>query len=82
MIDISYDIGGRKINPNNVKDALESAFFAAVADGIKKKIRSTRCLEHNGSPKIKVKGRSLNDLSMEVSGCCSSLIEKVKKELK
>lgn len=34
MIDISYDIGGRKINPNNVKDALESAFFAAVADGI------------------------------------------------
>ncbi|MDD4976701.1 MAG: hypothetical protein PHY93_20265 [Bacteriovorax sp.] len=81
MIDISYEIGGKKINPNNLKDALERAVVAAVTDGIKKKIKSTRCLDHNGSARIKVKGRSLSDLSMEVSGCCNSFIEKVKKEL-
>ena len=81
MIEISYEIGGKRVNPSNFKDALTSSIIKAVGEKIKKKIKSTRCLEHNGSANIKVVGSSLNSLRMEVSGCCSSYVDKVKKEL-
>jgi len=81
MFDISFEIGGRKVNPRNMKDALEKAVLSGVADNIKKKVKSVRCSEHHKGAQVKVKGRSLDKLSMEVSGCCDELIEKVKKKL-
>lgn len=81
MIEISYEIGGKKVSPNNFKDALTSSIIKAMGEKIKKKIKSTRCSEHNGSANIRVVGSSLSSLKMEVSGCCSSYIDKVKKEL-
>ncbi len=36
MIDISFEIGGRKVNPNQIGDALEKAVLQEVADSVKK----------------------------------------------
>lgn len=36
MIDIHFEIGGRRVNPRNTRDALEAAMFGAVEDGIRK----------------------------------------------
>lgn len=82
MIEISFEINGKKVNPNNLKDALQAAALSSVADSVKKSIGSLRCLEHGQSPKIKVKGKDLANLSFEVSGCCDYLIGKVEKKLK
>jgi hypothetical protein len=81
MIDISVEINGRKVNPNNIDDALEAAMLSQVSDSIKKSVGSIRCKEHNKAPKIVIKGRSLDNLSFEVSGCCDTLIEQVSKKL-
>ena len=78
MLDISFEINGRKVNPNNVKDVLESAILSQVAESIKKSVGNLRCAEHGQSPKIKVKGRNLDNLSFNISGCCEDLIEKVR----
>ena len=82
MFDISFEINGRKVSPNNVKDVLESAILSQVAESVKKSVGNLRCAEHGQSPKIKVKGRNLKKLSFEISGCCDALIEKVRAKLK
>ncbi len=82
MIDITYEINGRKVNPNSFGNAIEQAVLGQIADHIKKAVGSVRCPEHHQAPKIKVKGRNLDNLSFEVSGCCEKLIEKVTQKLK
>lgn len=82
MIDISFEINGRKVSPRNVGNTLESAMLQTVQDSIAKAVRSARCPEHGQKPRISVKGRNLDSLKFEVSGCCDSLIEEVKRKLK
>jgi len=81
MIDISFEINGRKVSPRNVEDALESAMLQSIQNSISKAVGSARCPEHGQKPKIKVKGRNLDSLQFEVSGCCDSLIDEVKRKL-
>jgi hypothetical protein len=82
MFDVSFEINGRKVRPNSTGDALEAAIMQSVSDSIKKSVGSVRCPEHGTAPKIVGKGRSLNNLSFEVSGCCQKLIDSVKARLK
>lgn len=82
MIDISFEINGRKVSPGSMGNALESAVLKSVQESITKSVGSARCPEHGQTPKVKVKGRNLDSLSFEVSGCCDQLIETVKKKLK
>ena len=77
MLDISFEINGKKVNPNNVKNALDSAILSQVAESVKKSVGNLRCAEHGQSPKIKVKGHNLDNLSFDISGCCNDLIETV-----
>jgi len=81
IIDISFELNGRKVSPNNMGNALESAMLNSVKDTIGKSVESIRCLEHGERPKIKAKGRSIDSLSLEVTGCCDVLIEQVKKKI-
>lgn len=81
MIDISFEINGRKVNPNNVRDALESAILSSITDSVTKSINSIHCDKHHQKPVILVKGKSLDNLSMEVSGCCDDFISKVENRL-
>lgn len=80
MIDIEFRIGGRKVWPNQIANELEKAMLTEVRDGIAKKLRGVRDPETGKSPKIIMKGRSLSDLSVEVSGS-ESLIAEVKRRL-
>jgi hypothetical protein len=46
MIDVSFEIGGRKVNPNQIGDALEKAILQEGADSVKKSLSSVLCSEH------------------------------------
>lgn len=81
MIDVSFEIGGKKVHPNNIGDALEKALLGEITSNIKKAIGSVKCSEHGNSPSVKVKGRSLDKLSFEVGGCCQGLIDTALKKL-
>ncbi len=81
MLKITYEINGRKTTPGSLKNALEAAVLSTIEKNIKGSIGSIKCREHGQSPTILVKGRSLDNLSINVSGCCDALIEEVKKKL-
>jgi len=81
MIDIKFEIGGKKVSPNKFGDALEAAVLSQITEHLKKSVGSIRCKEHNQSPTLKVKGRNIDNLSYEVHGCCDALIEQVSEKL-
>jgi len=82
MIDISFEINGKKLKPNNIADELESAMLQEFAESVKKAVGSIRCSEHNQAPKVLLKGKSFDNLSIEVSGCCDDFVKKVSYRLK
>lgn len=81
MIDISFELNGKEVNPNNFGNALESIVLDSVSDSIQKSIGSLSCTEHHKKAKILVKGKNLKNLSFEVSGCCDNLMNEVQHRL-
>ena len=81
MIDISFEINGRRVNPNHMGNALEQALLSSIKDEVTRKVRSIRDPVTGERPKIKVKGRSLDNLSFEISGS-EDLVARVRKALR
>lgn len=82
MIDISFEINGRKVSPNSVSDAFEKAVLDGITSSIKSSVGTIRCAVHGSSPRVTCKGRNLDNLSFEVSGCCQQVMDTVRKRLK
>ncbi len=76
MIEISFEINGKKTNPNNIKESLEASILQSYSESIKESIGTLRCNKHNKVPKILVKGKNLDNLSLEISGCCDDIVKK------
>lgn len=81
MIDITYEVGGRKVSPNQFGNELEKAILTEIADNVKKALGSVTCPDHGKSPNVTIKGRDINNLSWEVSGCCQKVIDLATKKL-
>ena len=81
MIDVSFEINGRKVRPGQIANELERAMLESVRDEIVRKVGNIRDPKTGERPKIKVKGRSLDKLSFEVTGS-EELIQRVTKALR
>ena len=80
MIDISFEINGRKVNPSRVSNELENALMDSIKDEVTQKVRGIRDPKTGERPKIKVKGRSIDKQSFEISGS-EDLVARVRKAL-
>lgn len=80
MIEVSFEINGRKVQPNKIADALERAMFETIRDDLARKVGNIRDPETGARPKLRVVGRSLKDLSINIEGS-PGLIEEVKRRL-
>ena len=76
MIDISFEINGKKVNPNSFGNAIEQAMLSEITNSVNKSLYSVSCPTHHQKPKVLIKGKNLNNLSFEISGCCDELIQK------
>ncbi|MCG7904845.1 MAG: toll/interleukin-1 receptor domain-containing protein [Candidatus Thiodiazotropha weberae] len=65
---IEFEIGGRRINPDNIGDAIMAAVLEGIRDEIRKKVGTIRDPETGAFPTVVVRGNSLDDLSMSVEG--------------
>lgn len=82
MIDISFEINGRKVSPNSASDAFEKAVLAGITSSIRSSVGTIRCAAHGSSPKVTCKGPNLDSLLFEVSGCCQEVMNTVRERLK
>lgn len=65
---IEFFIGGKKIDPNNIADALMSAMLKSIASDIRQKVGSIRDPETGEFPTIVVRGKDLGSLQISVEG--------------
>lgn len=77
---ITFEIGGRRVKPENIADAFEAAMLKAIAGQIREKLGSIRDPQTGEFPTIVMRGESLDDLSMHVEGS-PALIEAVRSRM-
>ena len=80
-VEVSFEINGRKVSPQNWGNAVERALLENLKEQIQDKLRGVRCAEHNQQPRVTVAGSSLDQLSFQVHGCCQKLIDQATKAL-
>lgn len=81
MVEVTFEIKGKKVQPDNMSDALDLAFLKHIMKKIHDSVGSVCCLQHGQKPAVLVIGQDLDNLDYEVSGCCEDLIRKVKKKI-
>ena len=77
---ISFEVGGRKLNPDNLADALMAAVLHGVEESLRARVGSIRDPETGEFPVLVVRGRDLENLSIEVEGS-ERLVALVKERL-
>jgi hypothetical protein len=80
MIDIIFKINGRVVRANQVGNAREEEALKTIENEIKKKVGNLHDYQTDERLKILVKGRDLNDLTLEISGS-KQLVEQAIKAL-
>ena len=80
MFEISFEINGRKVHPDRIGDEFEKAMYQAVKEELTNKVGNIRDPITGERPTLTVKGRSWEDLAIEVHGS-QALIEEVKRQL-
>lgn len=80
MLKIEWKLSGRKVRPNDIANQLERAMLSQIEEMVRGKLRGVRDPETGAAPTITVVGRSLDNLSFEVTGS-PALIKEVKRRL-
>ncbi len=65
---IYFEINGKKVQPNNIKDVLEKAVLQNIESQIRDKVGSIRDPKTGEFPTIVCKGKTLDKLSFSVEG--------------
>ncbi len=65
---IEFRVGGRKVPANRFAAEMEKAIAKEARDGLVREIGKVRDPKTGERPKVRAKGRGLNDLSLEVEG--------------
>ena len=80
MLTITFEIDGQQVSPDNFEDAVERSILTDVKDKIRSKLTGFRDPETGEFPVVTIHGRSLDSLSIKVSGS-EELIAQVKARL-
>jgi hypothetical protein len=72
----------KKISKPQFLKESSQAVFTQFKDSIKKQVGGSVCPEHGLHPTVKVKGRKIDKIEFEVSGCCQQLIDIVNAKLR
>ena len=81
MVTISFEIDGKKVNPEAMKDVLDSLFLKHLHEMINDCLGTLECPKHSQEPEVKVIGKDIDSLEFGISGCCNDLIEETRIKL-
>ncbi len=68
MLEVTFEINGKPIDPQKVGDVIERATYEAVVEWVVQRVGDVRDPETGEVPKINVVGKDLAHLSFEISG--------------
>ena len=68
MLDIRFEVGGKRINARDLGQALDDIMFCTVADSLHAQLSGVRDPDTGEFPVVAVRGRDLSNLTLEISG--------------
>ncbi|MEJ8568855.1 hypothetical protein V3330_14570 [Wenzhouxiangellaceae bacterium CH-27] len=68
MINVSFEINGRKVRPDRIASEMEKAMLNGIKKDLTQKLRKVRDPITGEHPKVTVRGRSIDKLDVEVEG--------------
>lgn len=75
MIKLTVELNGKRVKPGSLKNELERMMLQQIINMVKKELKDIICSEHGERPQVTLKGKKLDNLSFEVTGCCQDLID-------
>lgn len=75
MFKITFELNGKPVQPGQLGNAFQDAVLESVQEHVTEKLSSVRCPEHGSAPTVVCTGRSLDELTFKISGCCQKLID-------
>lgn len=79
MIDIHYEIDGKRVEPESIANAMKKKLLNGIAKEIKKELSSTYCEKHEEYPTIILEDNENINYSIET--CCQELHNKANEKL-
>ena len=77
ILDIQFEIGGRKLDPCFIGDSVEKATLLYVARLIRKKFSTIRVSDREDPLRVLIKGEDVDHLHFELEGS-QSILDQVK----
>ena len=77
ILEIQFEIGGRKLDPCFIGDSVEKATFLYVARLIRKKFSAIRIPDREDPLRVLIKGEDVDHLHFELEGS-QSILDQVK----
>lgn len=68
MLNMHFEIDGRRVDPKNITDELERSIVQSIADDLRTKLGSIRDPDTGEFPTVVVRGNSLDNLSITMEG--------------
>lgn len=80
-IPFAFEIAGKAVNPTELDDPREKELLQGIVDSIIDRVEDMKCPVHHEHPRFLCHGDTIDDLSLEVIGCCDKLVDMVKARI-
>lgn len=80
LLDIRFEIGGRKLDPCFIGDSIEKATLLHVARDVRRKFSGIRVPDREDPLKVLIKGDDIDHLHYELEGP-STVLEQVREKM-
>lgn len=71
MFDITWTIGGRRIDPASLDDETQRAIVADVTERLRQTLGGVVCPDHGKPPReVAIAGQSFEQFGFQINGCC------------
>lgn len=78
-IAFAFEIGGKAVDPDKIENPEEAKIVKNIMESVSEQVGDLYCKEHEAGPRFVCTGESYEDLTLEVMGCCETLVEQVTK---
>lgn len=80
-IPFAFEIAGKPIDPTKLEDPREKELLQGIVDSIIDRVEDMKCPVHSQHPRFFCHGDTIDELSLEVLGCCDGLVDMVRNRL-
>lgn len=81
-IHFAFVINGKEVSPESAETPEQQDMMERIMETISAHMQGISCPDHKETPRFLCSGESVDDLSIQVHGCCEKLVELATQRMK